>query len=373
MLGMGNMRQWLMNISLVGGWFPAAAFAVIAVLSVTLLVSAAVSKRDGRILATVLPIGVAAVSGMVGYVVAWLLSDVFVVFGVGLGSRVMSWVAAGFAIAGFAIAHIVLSRGMMRVAAAILTVFAILAAAIGIDQSYGEYATIGSLFGEDSYSQADLTGLAKRKDLITVAQWRKQAANGTIRNIPANGTVNKIDIPATKSQFEARKALVYLPPAALADSKRKPALPVVLMLSGQPGSPGRVFQAGGIQTMMDGYAKTHDGLAPIVIAADQLGALDLNFGFLGDQLGQFLDGQGALAGQHTLQEDLVAGTHAGHRLVARQFLAPGWRRALASLGIINAEFFKGSAVAVDLQQIEEQHPETLAFDATVRAHEGFQQ
>ena len=67
----------------------------------------------------------------------------------------------------------------MRVAAAILTVFAILAAAIGIDQSYGEYATIGSLFGEDSYSQADLTGLAKRKDLITVAQWRKQAANGT--------------------------------------------------------------------------------------------------------------------------------------------------------------------------------------------------
>lgn len=170
----------------------------------------------------------------------------------------MSWVAAGFAIAGFAIVHIVLSRGMMRVAAAILTVFAILAAAIGIDQSYGEYATIGSLFGEDSYSQADLTGLAKRKDLITVAQWRKQAANGTIRNIPANGTVNKIDIPATKSQFEARKALVYLPPAALADSKRKPALPVVLMLSGQPGSPGRVFQAGGIQTMMDGYAKTHD-------------------------------------------------------------------------------------------------------------------
>ena len=137
MLGMGNMRQWLMNISLVGGWFPAAAFAVVAVLSVTLLVSAAVSKRDGRILA-----------GMVGYVVAWLLSDVFVVFGVGLGSRVMAWVAAGFAIAGFAIAHIVLSRGMMRVAAAILTVFAILAAAIGIDQSYGEYATIGSRTGQ---------------------------------------------------------------------------------------------------------------------------------------------------------------------------------------------------------------------------------
>ena len=180
MLGMGNMRQWLMNISLVGGWFPAAAFAVVAVLSVTLLVSAAVPKRDGRILATVLPIGVAAVSGMIGYMVAWLLSDVFVVFGVGLGSRVMAWVAAGFAIAGFAIAHIVLSRGMMRVAAAILTVFAILAAAIGIDQSYGEYATIGSLFGEDSYSQSrsDRTGQTQGPHhRRTVAQTGRQRHN----------------------------------------------------------------------------------------------------------------------------------------------------------------------------------------------------
>ncbi|WP_347012559.1 alpha/beta hydrolase, partial [Bifidobacterium dentium] len=45
-----------------------------------------------------------------------------------------------------------------------------------------------------------------------------------------------------------------------------------LMLSGQPGCPNRVFNAGGIQTMMDDYAQHHQGLAPIVIAADQLGA-----------------------------------------------------------------------------------------------------
>ena len=194
MLGMGNMRQWLMNISLVGGWFPAAAFAVIAVLSVTLLVSAAVSKRDGRILATVLPIGVAAVSGMVGYVVAWLLSDVFVVFGVGLGSRVMSWVAAGFAIAGFAIVHIVLSRGMMRVAAAILTVFAILAAAIGIDQSYGEYATIGSLFGEDSSSPSH---------------------SGANRPPTARSAIFRRTEPSTKSTFRPRnRSLKHAKPSS---------------------------------------------------------------------------------------------------------------------------------------------------------------
>lgn len=208
MLGMGNMRQWLMNISLVGGWFPAAAFAVIAVLSVTLLVSAAVSKRDGRILATVLPIGVAAVSGMVGYVVAWLLSDVFVVFGVGLGSRVMSWVAAGFAIAGFAIVHIVLSRGMMRVAAAILTVFAILAAAIGIDQSYGEYATIGSLFGEDSYSQAD------RPDWPN-ARTSSPSHSGANRPPTAQSAIFRRTEPSTKSTFRPRnRSLKHAKPSS---------------------------------------------------------------------------------------------------------------------------------------------------------------
>lgn len=113
--------------------------------------------------------------------------------------------------------------------------------------------------------------MAKRSDLIDDTQWRQEAADGSVSDIPAHGEVRKVNIPATASHFEARKALVYLPPAALATTKHKPALPVILMMSGQPGSPGRVFAAGGIQTMMDDYAQHHGGLAPIVIAADQLG------------------------------------------------------------------------------------------------------
>lgn len=160
---------------------------------------------------------------------------------------------------------------VLRAVAVVLTVFAVLSAATGIDQAYGEYATIGSLFGQDTYREADLTGMAKRSDLISVTQWKQEKADGSVSNIPAHGEVRKVNIPATASHFEARKALVYLPPAALATAKHKPALPVILMMSGQPGSPGRVFAAGGIQTMMDDYAQHHGGLAPIVIAADQLG------------------------------------------------------------------------------------------------------
>lgn len=272
------MCAWLMNISLVDGWFPATLFSITAVLAAILLGIAIWEMIGGsrgggkRAIAVVAcPMVIAVIAGIVGLVIAWLLSDVFVVFGVELGPRVIAWAGCGCAIVGFAVSHVMLHRGVLRAVAVILVVCAVFSTATGIDQAYGEYATIGSLFGQDAYNEADLTGMAKRNDLISVTQWRQEAADGSISDIPAHGEVSKVNIPATTSHFEARQALVYLPPAALATAKHKPALPVILMMSGQPGSPGRVFAAGGIQTMMDDYAQHHDGLAPIVIAADQLG------------------------------------------------------------------------------------------------------
>lgn len=272
------MRAWLVNISLVDGWFPATLFSITAVLAVILLGIAIWEMVGGscgggkRAIAVVArPMVIAVIAGIVGLVIAWLLSDVFVVFGVELGPRVIAWSGCGCAIIGFAVSHAMLHRGALRAVAVILVACAVLSAATGIDQAYGEYATIGSLFGQDTYHEADLTGMAKRSDLISVTQWKQEAADGSISDIPAHGEVSKVNIPATTSHFEARQALVYLPPAAIATAKHKPALPVILMMSGQPGSPGRAFAAGGIQTMMDDYAQHHGGLAPIVIAADQLG------------------------------------------------------------------------------------------------------
>lgn len=272
------MRAWLMNISLVDGWFPATLFSITAVLAAILLGIAIWEMIGGsrgggkRVIAVVAcPMVIAVIAGIVGLVIAWLLSDVFVVFGVELGPRVIAWAGCGCAIVGFAVSHVMLHRGVLHAVAVILVVCAVFSTATGIDQAYGEYATIGSLFGQDAYREADLTGMAKRSDLISVTQWRQEAADGSISDIPAHGEVSKVNIPATTSHFEARQALVYLPPAALVTAKHKPALPVILMMSGQPGSPGRVFAAGGIQTMMDDYAQHHGGLAPIVIAADQLG------------------------------------------------------------------------------------------------------
>ena len=234
------MRQWLMNVSLLQGWLPATLFAITAALMVILLIGAIATIRKAGLKPVLMPLVVAAVAGAVGFVITWLLSDVFMVFGVELGPHVFVWTSAGCATVGFSVTHMVMRRRASRALAVILVIFALLASALGIDQAYGEYATLGSLFGVDSYHEADLTGMADRRDLITIAQWRQGVADHTIRNVPSHGAVDKVDIPATTSGFKARKALVYLPPAALVPTKAKPALPVILMLSGQPGCPNRV-------------------------------------------------------------------------------------------------------------------------------------
>lgn len=87
--------------------------------------------------------------------------------------------------------------------------------------------------------------------------------------MPSQGKVLTVDIPNTESNFTARKAMIYLPPAALSD--RPPALPVMELLAGQPGSPSRLIDAGNIAATMNAYAAKHDGLAPIVLVPDQNG------------------------------------------------------------------------------------------------------
>lgn len=72
-------------------------------------------------------------------------------------------------------------------------------------------------------------------------------------------------IPGTLSGFTARPAGIYLPPAALVDSP--PALPLVVMMMGQPEDPDPRFAA----ESLNEFAAQNRGLAPIIIVADQLG------------------------------------------------------------------------------------------------------
>jgi S-formylglutathione hydrolase FrmB len=87
--------------------------------------------------------------------------------------------------------------------------------------------------------------------------------------MPARGREFSVAIPGTTSHFAARPADVYLPPAALVANA--PALPVVVLLSGQPASPDSVMTVGSVVRTEDALAAKDRGLAPIVVVPDQLG------------------------------------------------------------------------------------------------------
>ncbi|WP_156463529.1 alpha/beta hydrolase [Curtobacterium sp. Leaf183] len=94
--------------------------------------------------------------------------------------------------------------------------------------------------------------------------------------MPTAGRLLHVTIPATRSHFTARDALLYLPPAAL--TAAPPHLPVVVLLSGQSRGAGpEDLQTGGhIEETMDALAALHRGLAPIVVVPDQLGPESAN-------------------------------------------------------------------------------------------------
>src|SRR5205809_386833 len=53
--------------------------------------------------------------------------------------------------------------------------------------------------------------------------------------LPGHGVVLSLNVPASHSGFHARAPFVYLPPAWFATPR--PALPVVVLIAGSPGTP----------------------------------------------------------------------------------------------------------------------------------------
>ena len=205
---------------------------------------------------------VVGVSGAVaGTLLTWLLGDVVDIFGISLTWVVRIADGAAFAAVGVALANLVRTRWWRKLVAMLSVVITLLALALVINADFGQYRTLADAAGQ-SYTEAAVLPTARTAEL-PLAEWR--APDG----LPDRGTVGHITIPATASGFPARDAYVYLPPAAYA--AHPPALPVILALPGQPGEPADLFRAGRVEQALDSIAAAHDGVAPILVAADQLG------------------------------------------------------------------------------------------------------
>lgn len=257
----------LLDVSIVSWPFVTVVYAIAAIVAVLLLVrrpSTRWSRRSWFI--TVLSAGLGG--ALLGLAVVWFVIDVNDAFGVSFTATTRTWICVGFAAIAVAAVGLIRSgwRRKLASALAILLFVGTTAAAINVD--FGQYPTVRSVLGISAFSAAGLPIGDETKTTMTIAEWTPPA------DLPAKGSISSVEIPGLLSKFPARNANVYLPPAAL--TANPPRLPVVMVLSGQPGSPDDPFTSGKIATYLDTFAAAHQGLAPIVVVPDQLSTPDLN-------------------------------------------------------------------------------------------------
>lgn len=236
----------LLDASLLSGPVPVTLYAVAGILTAALLALAIGGPR--RLGQRV--VGLAA-GGVVGLATAWLLGDVLDVWGFAPTAVLRLWVA--LVGGGIGLAAVVLRQGpgLQRVLAGCVIPLVLVAGGVAINLEFQQFPTFRALFG-----------------LTQVAAFAPPTTNAALASVPDAGSVGAVTIPSNVSGFPARPAIVYLPPVALV--AQAPALPVLVMLSGQPGSPNDVFTAGTLTPILDGYARQHGGYAPIVVVPDQL-------------------------------------------------------------------------------------------------------
>lgn len=145
----------------------------------------------------------------------------------------------------------------------------VLALGQAVNAVYGAYPTVGSAVGLPPPD--DVLGLPSWTTVLATdparplaEQWRPPA------DLPTAGEVVEVPVPGTTSGFSARPGWVYLPPAYLVSPR--PLLPVLVLLSGQPGDPRDWLDGGALAGRMDAFAAAHGGLAPVVVMADHLGS-----------------------------------------------------------------------------------------------------
>lgn len=186
-----------------------------------------------------------------------------------------TWITKAFFAAGVSLLTVIVvglwrATWRRRVASVGAVLVVLVTVAMGINIDFGQYSTVRSTLGISEFA-AEALPLPVAEPAAsrpTVATWRVPAS------MPAVGKVASVAIPGTISGFAARNAVVYLPPAAL--TANPPLLPVMVLLSGQPGIPDDMLNAAGALDVANRYAARHGGLAPIIVAPDQLGSRDAN-------------------------------------------------------------------------------------------------
>lgn len=254
----------ILNTAVLDGPVPVALYVVALALAVYLLVR---KPGRGRLVASAIGILVGTLAAIVTFVV----SNVTNAFGEQLQIEILWWAIAAFGAVGLALANLWHSRWWRKVIAALAVPVFIAAGAVGINAVFGLNATVADMLGisvkhpialpvsHPNPTSSAAPAWTPGNGSSLYAAWRPPA------DMPKLGRQGTVTIPATESGFRARPAGLYLPPAALV--RDAPELPLVILMMGYPGNPS----PDRVSAVVDQYQQKHEGLAPIVLVADQVG------------------------------------------------------------------------------------------------------
>ena len=151
-----------------------------------------------------------------------------------------------------------------RIIGIVTVIASLLAGALGVNAAYGVTHNIAAILGVQALDPASLPPRddAAGDPATLYERWQPPADMPTMSSVSALTGSTKIPT----GQFAARDASLYLPPAARVANP--PALPLLVFMMGQPGSP----DPSALAKALDAFAAQHGGLAPIAVVVDQLSA-----------------------------------------------------------------------------------------------------
>jgi S-formylglutathione hydrolase FrmB len=259
----------LTGFDLLTGAFPVSVYLAAGAAALYLLI-----RRERRWWAAVT--ATAAVAVLLALGAGWFLVHVAGTTAHELPWPVTAWIGVAFLALMLAVLNMAGTGWRRTVLAPVAMTVLILGAALQVNAYFGAYRSIDDLTGASTAAipalpveprhpmPAALRPASTQNPGPVARTWVKPAG------LPPAGTVDSVQIPGTVSGFASRAGYVYLPPAYQAASR--PALPVLVLIPGQPGTPADWLGAGGLKNQMDTFAAAHDGLAPVVVIVDVNGS-----------------------------------------------------------------------------------------------------
>ncbi|WP_207343386.1 alpha/beta hydrolase-fold protein [Arthrobacter sp. E3] len=220
----------------------------------------------------------AVLAAILAWAINWYVVNVAALSAYDLPLQVIAWIGVGVFAFLLMVLHLVSSRWWRKILAPVAMALVVAAVAMQVNIYYGAYRTVGDVTGASTANISPLspTTAAKQPHSALPTKTSAQIIDSWVKpaGLPAAGTVKSAQIPGSISGFTGRTAYVYLPPAYQAPSR--PLLPVVVLIPGQPGGPADWLKAGQLKQIMDAFAASHQGLAPVVVVPDVTGTDSAN-------------------------------------------------------------------------------------------------